>query len=143
MRTALTLAAILFAGVAQAQIDSNTMNGDIPGMKMSRDTPLALCAPPAAAVVGKVLRYQGYPMRVSGIVSEESIAAVNAVGVALMFVGGGMVTYCKGDLVRVRAIPVPGFPAPPQYEPDPSEPNGSWDVLPESRQVEETKVEQD
>ena len=48
----------------------------------------------------------------------------------------------KGDLVRVRAIPVPGFPAPPQYEPDPSEPNGSWDVLPESRQVEETKVEQ-
>jgi hypothetical protein len=110
--------------------------------KMSRDTPLALCAPPATAVVGKVLRYQGYPMRVSGIVSEESIAAVNAVGVALMFVGAGMVTYCKGDLVRVRVIPVPGFPAPPQYEPDPSEPNGSWDVLPESRQAEEMKVEQ-
>lgn len=142
MRPFLLLGALLFAGAAQAQIDSSSLNGDVPGMnppkKMSRSAPMVLCVPPAAAAAGKVLRYrEGYRMQVVGVVSDEAIAAVNAVGVALAFVGAGHISYCKGNTVRVTAIPVPGHPAPPQYEPDPSAPNGSWDVLPEQREVTE------
>ncbi len=152
MRPFLLLAALLVTGAAQAEFDSNTQNGDIPGMdppkKMSRSTPMILCAPPAAAAAGKVLRYrEGYRMQVVGVVSDEAIAAANALGVALAFVGAGHVTYCRGNTVRVRAVPVPGYPAPPQYEPEPSQPapsqpapsapNGSRDVLPEQREVAE------